>query len=189
MNDLRWKACLALTAALIATPGAARIVTDEQPGHLTCNTVAGEWDNRIVEQLLPGNRMAGRIRLVAAAPHRRFPPTAGFSWTENADSRPIGLQLIQRREDPENLVAVLRVPTGQKHVNLVRVPANGWIPISVSLSPDGRLEAIVAGSTFRHRVRTRPGLVPIVMCNSGTFDLELEPGMRPSRERLPLQNR
>jgi hypothetical protein len=129
--------------------------------------------------------MAGRIRLVEAAPHPKWLPGAGFLFGRPRKKGSTGVQLGLMPGDPNNLTATIRDPNQPGPIAVGQVPAKEWVPVSASLRPGGMLEVTIAGTMIRRRVRVKSGQVPFLMCNSGTFEFELEEGMKPTSERFP----
>ena len=174
-----------IASLLAATPASAEIVVQDSPRHLTCSAGPGLFESRIVDELASGGRLAGRIRFVASDPHPDFAPGAGFLFAvPRGRNTSTGVQLWFDRATPSTLAVAMRLPGGfDEAIVIGRVPVSEWIPVSTSLN--GRmLEVNVAGRVVRRRLRPRSGLQPILMCNSGTFEFELDEGMRISAERF-----
>jgi len=169
-----------------ATAAPCEIVVHENPRHLTCSVEAAHWDSRTLDALAPGNRISGRIRLVEGAPHPTYPPAAGFLYAvPRTNGTTAGAQIGHFESGSDSMIVGLRVPRKKQLIPFARVPRGQWVPLSVALDERGGLEVSVAGVTTRRRIRPSPGLVPFLMCNSGTWEFELDEGMQPSSQRFP----
>jgi hypothetical protein len=174
---------LAAAALLLAVPASAEVL--RQPdGHLRCSALPGRFESRTLLATAEGGRLAGRIRLIAPAWHRVWWPSAGFLFGA-IGGHPAGVYLGLDARDPRRLTIVLRLPTSRSSVPVGRVARDEWIPVSAALGEDRMLTVTVAGRTFRREIHSRQPRVPMLMCSSGSFEFELDPGMRPSDERFP----
>jgi hypothetical protein len=181
---------LILPLLLAATAAPAEIVVSENHRHLSCRAEPGHWDSRTFLSLAPGGRISGRVRMTAAAPHPTYLPGAGFLFSvPRTTGTTTGVQIGLLPGDSENLVAGFRIPGRPNLIPFSRVPLGRWVPISVSLSADSVLEVAVAGNAQRRRIRPKAGLVPYLMCNSGSWEFELDEGMQVSSERFDARPR
>ena len=71
----------------------------------------------------------------------------------------------------------LRVPGNPRLIAFGTLPSNRSVPLAVSLE-DGLLVVSVGTRVERRRVRLDGPIEPMIHCNSGTFEFELDPGMR-----------
>jgi len=181
---MRPRNLLAAASVLAAASAPAAIIVEQAPGRLTCTAPAGRFESRILASLAEGKRIAGRIRLLAAEGDSRWLPAAGFLFGTPRQRGSAGVQLILIPGDSDRLTAGLRVPNEVRPIGMGQVPAREWIPVSVSLSNAGRLEVAIADVTIRRRVRRRSGMVPFLMCNSGSFEFDLAPGVELSSDRF-----
>src|SRR3954470_18257354 len=174
---------LAAAAPLMAVPASAGNV--RQPdGRLRCSAGPGRFESRTLLATAEGGRLAGRIRLIAPAWDRTWWPSAGFVFGA-IGGHPAGVYLGLDARDPRRLTILLREPTSRFAVPFGRIAREEWIPVSASLGEDRMLRVTVAGRSFQREIHSGQARVPFLMCSSGTFEFELDPGMRASDERFP----
>ena len=160
-----------------APPANARIDVDPATGRITCTTAYGQYDRRPLVSLAEGGRLAGRVRLVAPAEGGRWAPAAGFLF-RGASRHNAGAEIVVMPDDRENIYVALRLPGTSAPSELGTLPNGQWVPLSVFVSEDGLLTVAIGERVFHRRVRLERPYRPVLICNSGTFEFELAPGMR-----------
>ena len=178
------KAASCVMLSLSAAAAEAEITILGPPGHLSCSVSAGMYNTRVIELSAPNQTITGRIRLTAPDPDPRYPPAAGFLWAATVQERPIGIQLSVPPNDLSSIVAVIRDPTRPNRAASDRLSSSDWVSVSVTLHEDGRLEGTVGSTRFEQQMQVRTGLVPFLICNSGTFEFQLDPGVSVSSESI-----
>lgn len=169
----RLASAAALLSASIAT---AQISVGPAAGVVTCQVVAGRFQQRVLTGAGEVRRMAGRIRLVTGASGTRWVPAAGFLFKSRNDQN-AGVQIALSPDRRDVMLVGLRLPGRPELIELGTLPADRWIEVSVSLDRERLMTVGVAGRTFRRRVRLAEPIESVMHCNSGTFEFVLEPGL------------
>jgi hypothetical protein len=169
-------ACLvAAFSSALAGPATAEIVQDRTTGTITCTTPPGHYSRRIVTGVGEGGRISGMIRMIRPDPSPRYTAAAGFIFKETG-TRNTGVHIGLRPGTTDRIVVGLHIPGEGPLIEVGEFSARLWFPLAVSYA-SGTLTVEVAGRSFRRRVRMTAPLLPVLHCNSGTFEFRLGPGL------------
>jgi len=163
-------ATLFIVASLGSACALAEIV-ETSPGHLECETAAGQYDRIDVGRFVSGSKITGRFQYVASTHDRSRAAVSGYILRfHNGDEIEVHVMA-----DPRNLrkLDVQLAISGKGSQTITRAPRGEPVEVTASVA-GGLLTVESAGKTQSLPIGARRLVGVEASCQSGRFEVEFQ---------------